>query len=296
MPELPEVETLRRGLEATVLGARIRSVDLPWRPVVAAPDALLRPLVGRRLAAVRRRGKGLVVDLDRDLHLLLHLKMTGQLVVVRDGATVLAGGHPSPGLLGPMPNPSTRAVLALSGGRVLFFNDQRKFGWIRVLDTAELSVDPFLARLGPEPLGDEFSLPSFRARLASHPRAPGKAVLLDQSTVAGLGNVYTDEALHRARIDPRRRCADLSDDDVRRLHASIRATLGDAVEHGGTSFAAYVNDARGRETYLARHGRVFGRAGQPCPVCGTPIARIRVAGRGTSLCPHCQRAPGVPES
>ena len=281
------MDTLRRGLSATVLGARITGVEMLWRPVIAAQDGLVDLLVGRRLEAVRRRGKALIVDLDQDLHLLMHLKMTGQLVVVRRGVTVLAGGHPSPSLLGPMPNPTTRAVVGLSGGRVLFFNDQRKFGWIRVLDTRGLRADPFLSRLGPEPLCEHFSLAVFRARLAAHPRALVKTALLDQSTVAGLGNIYTDEALHRARIHPRRRCGGLAGEETRRLHAAIRATLRGAVEHGGTSFAGYVNAFRGQGSYLAR-ARVFGRAGQPCRVCGTPIERIRVAGRSTNVCPHCQ--------
>jgi len=251
---------------------------------------LIDALVGRRLIAVRRRGKALVVDLDRGLHLLLHLKMTGQLVVVRRGVTVLAGGHPSPSLLGPMPNRTTRAVFGLSGGRALCFNDQRKFGWIRVLDTAGLETDPFLTRLGPEPLGDQFSLATLRGRLAAHPREVIKAALLDQSTVAGLGNIYTDEALHRARIHPERRCGVLTEDETRRLYAAIRMTLRHAVRHGGTSFAGYVNDFRGRSSYLARCGRVFDRAGQPCRVCGTAIERIRVGGRGTNICPQCQPA------
>lgn len=123
-----------------------------------------------------------------------------------------------------MPNPTTRAVFGLGGRQMLYFNDQRKFGWIRILHTAELQADPFLARLGPEPLDDEFSLPVFRAQLAPHPRSQIKATLLNQSTVAGLGNIYTDEALHRARIHPRRRCAELTNDELRRLHTAIRAT------------------------------------------------------------------------
>lgn len=159
-----------------------------------------------------------------------------------------------------------------------------------MLDTAGLQADPFLGRLGPEPLSDEFSLAVFRARLVRHPREVIKAALLDQSTVAGLGNIYTDEALHRARIHPQRRCGTLTADETRRLYAAIQTTLRNAVRHGGTSFARYVNDFRGRSSYLASRGRVFDRAGQPCPACGTPIERIRVAGRGTNICPQCQHA------
>jgi formamidopyrimidine-DNA glycosylase len=287
VPELPEVETVRRGLTASLLGARIATVDMLWRPAVAAPDDVIDALAGRRLVAIRRRGKALIVHLDRDLHLLVHLKMTGQLVVVRRGVTVFAGGHPSRSMLDAMPNATTRVVIGLTGGTQVFFNDQRKFGWIRVLDASALQADPFLARLGPEPLDDEFTVVGFRARLAAHAHAMVKAVLLDQSTLAGLGNIYTDESLHLARIHPRRLCGNLSRQETARLHAAIKTTLRRAVEHGGTSFADYVNAFRGHGSYLAQ-ARVFGRVGRPCPACGTRIERIRVAGRGTNLCRRCQ--------
>lgn len=292
MPELPEVETVRRGLDATVRGARIDAVDVLWPPFVQATPAELEvAVIGHRIVGARRRGKLLILDLDHDWHLLVHLKMTGQIVVHRRGRAVFCGGHPTTSILGPMPNDWTRAVFTLSGSRTLFVNDQRKFGRIRVVDAAGLAADPFLRQLGPEPLSDGFTVPVLQARLARHRSAPIKAALLDQRTIAGLGNIYVDESLHLAGIDPRQPTASLTRSQVRRLHKAIRVVLGDAVDHGGTSFAGYVNDARNRDTYLA-HARLFGRQGQPCPMCGTLIQRIRVAGRGTNLCPRCQRIGG----
>jgi len=286
VPELPEVETIRRGLQATVLGRRIEGVEVLWQPTLRGWRN--GELVGHRLTGVGRRGKLLVSDLEGGEHLLVHPMMTGQLVVVDDGRTLFAGGHPTRDMLGPMPIPTTRVVFRLDGDRTLYFNDQRKFGRIRLVDDAGLAADPFLARLGPEPLEPGFTRAAFRAQLARHRRAPVKAVLLDQTVVAGVGNIYADESLHLARVHPRRPAGSLSAAESRRLHDAIRSILALAVESGGTSFADYVNEARGRRGYLER-ARVFRRQGLPCPVCGTTIERIRVAGRGTNVCPHCQR-------
>jgi len=164
MPELPEVETIRRGLLATVLGRRVESVEVLSKQSLAPPRPAFEGLiVGHRLAAVARRGKVLIIDLDSDAHLWVHLMMTGQLVVTEHGGTLFAGGHPSRSMLAPMPNMTTRVVFRLSGGRSLFFNDGRRLGRIKLLSTAELGADPFLARLGPEPLGDSFTLAGFTA-------------------------------------------------------------------------------------------------------------------------------------
>lgn len=291
VPELPEVETLRHGLEGTIRGKRITAVNVLWPGTFDLPQAILdTEVAGHRITAVRRRGKVLLLDLDRDWHLLLHPKMTGQLVVCDQGQTVFAGGHPSPSLLGAMPNPTTRVVFTLNHRATMYFNDQRKFGWIRLADTPALATDPFLSRLGPEPLSDAFTPSVLRERLGRHQRAPIKAALLDQSTLAGIGNIYADECLHLARLHPRRLAGTLTAGEVTRLHHAIQTILGNAIEHGGTSFAEYINQARGHDTYLA-HARVFHRDGRPCPTCGTPIERIRVAGRGTNLCPRCQPYP-----
>jgi len=288
MPELPEVETIRRGLTATVLGRRVERVGALWH--ASLRGTIEGGLVGRHLIGIRRRGKLLVGDLSDGGHVLVHLMMTGQLVVVEDGRILFAGGHPTRSMLGPMPNRTTRVILELTGGRVLYFNDQRKFGRLWLVDDAGLAADPFLARLGPEPLEPAFTLSAFRAQLRRHARAPVKAVLLNQTVVAGIGNIYADESLHLARVHPGRKAASLSSAESRRLRAAIRTTLALAVESGGTSFAEYVNAARGRQGYLTQ-ARAFRREGLPCVVCGTTMKRIRVAGRGTTVCPRCQRSP-----
>jgi formamidopyrimidine-DNA glycosylase len=288
MPELPEVETIRRGLTATVLDRRVERIGVLWQ--ASLRGRIDQGLAGRHLIGIRRRGKLLIGDLSDGGHLLVHLMMTGQLVVVDDGQILFAGGHPTRSMLGPMPNPTTRVILWLAGGRVLYFNDQRKFGRLWLVDDAGLAADPFLARLGPEPLEPAFTLSAFRTQLRRHARAPVKAVLLDQTVVAGIGNIYADESLHLARVHPRRPAGGLSGAESRRLHAAVRVTLARAVESGGTSFAEYVNAARGGHGFLAQ-ARAFRREGLPCVVCGTTMTRISVAGRGTTLCPRCQRSP-----
>lgn len=287
MPELPEVETMRRGLAETVSGRRVAAVRVLSRPTFALPQAVIdTAVVGRRITGVARRGKVLIVDLDHDSHLLIHPRMTGQLVVRRRGLA-FAGGHPSPGLLGPMPNPTTRLIIDLSAQTNLFFNDARKFGRVWLVPDRAMATEPFLSRLGPEPLSEEFTAQVLGARLARHSRAPIKAVLLDQTTVAGIGNIYADETLHLAGLHPARATGTLTLVEIERLHRAIVTTLRSAVEHGGTSFADQVNQVRGYDTFLVK-ARVFRRQGQPCPACGTPIRRIKLAGRGTNFCPHCQ--------
>ncbi|MGH8278336.1 MAG: DNA-formamidopyrimidine glycosylase family protein [Gammaproteobacteria bacterium] len=180
MPELPEVETLRRELESTVCGARIEAVDLRWRSFLITPRGTPdSEIPGQRIIAIRRRGKELVFDLDRDWHLLLHLKMTGQVVVQRRGKTVAYGGYPTRNLRGPMPNSWTRVIFVLSGSRSLFINDLRKFARLRPVTSAALQSDPFLSRMGPEPLGRGFTLAGFRQQLSRNRFASIKAVLLD---------------------------------------------------------------------------------------------------------------------
>ncbi len=290
MPELPEVETLRRGLLATVSGKRVEGVEVLWRRSFDAPRSVIDGVVvGHRVVGVGRRGKVLIIDLDNGFHLLLHPRMTGQLVVTEHGSTRFAGGHPSRSMLAPMPNVTTRVIIQLSDDTVLFVNDQRKFARITLVDTPALLADPFLTHLGPEPLSDAFNVTDFRGQLRRHARAPIKAVILDQTTVAGVGNIYADESLHLARIHPQRPAGTLSAAAATRLHHAIRAVLNAAVEDGGTSFEDYANVFRGQGSHLA-NARLFRRQAQPCLVCGTRICRTRVAGRGTNLCPRCQRS------
>ena len=289
MPELPEVETLRRGLSAGITGRYIMSMRVLDSKIVTGPQGVVeRDVAGRRIDRVARRGKVLILFLQGSGSLLIHPRMTGQLVVTVAGATVLAGGHPTPSLLQPMPNKTTRAILWLDEVTCLYYNDARRFGWIRLAGARPCTDDPFLRRLGPEPLTAAFTVATLREGLARHARAPVKAALLNQAVVAGIGNIYADESLHHSRIYPGRHAGDLSQGEIGRLRAAIRAVLSSAVETGGTSFAGYVNDFGGQKGY-PDHAEVFRRQGQPCLVCGTVIVRTMVAGRATNFCPRCQQ-------
>ena len=296
VPELPEVETLRRGLAAHITGMHITAAEILDRKIFDGPgDAIKQDVADHQISRVARRGKVLILFLREPASgaaesgsLLIHPKMTGQLVLTANGATVFAGGHPTPSMLRPMPNATTRAVFRLGPARRLYYNDARRFGWIRPAGPDPCRTDRFLTRLGPEPLGESFTAAALRQALARHPRAPVKAVLLDQTAIAGIGNIYADESLHRARIHPARPAGGLSQAETRRLHAAIRGILRAAVDSGGTSFAGYLNEARGHPGYLGQ-AHVFRRQGLPCEVCGTPIIRTTVAGRATNYCPHCQQ-------
>lgn len=275
MPELPEVETVRRGLEKRIGGRRIRSAVLNRadlrRPV---PPFLTERLEGARIGALHRRGKYLLVELDGDGLLLIHFGMSGR---------ILAGGADLPAL------PHDHLVLTLDDGTVLRFNDPRRFGLIDYLRRGEEARHPLLSELGPEPLEpafDDLYLTQALARRSS----TIKAVLLDQRAVAGLGNIYACEALYRARLSPRRRADALGGERTRRLLAAIRTVLEEAIEAGGSSLRDYVQ-VNGELGYFQHHWAVYGREGGPCPNCDCRegVRRIVQAGRSTFFCARRQR-------
>ncbi len=291
VPEGPEVETIRRGLERAVLGQGVAAVQvLAERSFLAPPELIERRVVGAQVVKVARRAKVLMMELNSGFTLLFHLKMTGQIVLVRADGERYAGGHPSESMAAMLPDRSTRVVFELESGDRVYFNDQRRFGWIKLVPTAEVGEDELVGRLGPEVAAPEFSAAYLAAALARHRRAPVKAVILDQGVVAGVGNIYADESLHLARIHPARLAGSLSDGEVRRLHGAIRQIIALGMEHGGTSFAHYVNSFGGKGDYQD-HARAYRMTGQPCVKCGTAIEKIRVAGRGTHYCPMCQSLP-----
>lgn len=289
MPELPEVETIRAGLERLIIGQSIADVKVAWAKTwpVAAAD-LKSHVLGRNIKSLGRRSKVLVMNLSNSYSLLFHFKMTGNLVFVRFGGERYAGGHPSTSMAAKLPDSSTRVVFTLKSGDKFFFNDQRKFGWIKLVKTTDIDKDSLIARLGPEPLTSEFKLAGLHKGILRHPRAPIKAIILDQSTVSGVGNIYADESLHLAKLHPASQGVSLTANDTKRLYESIKTIIRLGVEHGGTSFASYVN-ALGKQGDYMKHARVFRRQGKPCSVCGTKIEKLRVAGRGTHVCPKCQR-------
>ena len=288
MPELPEVETIRRGLAATIVGQTITDVEtLHHKSFVTPPEQIDKHVIGATILGLDRRAKVLIIQLSGGFSLLIHLKMTGQLVLVETNGYRYAGGHPSKSMANALPDKSTKVIFSLGSGASLYFNDQRIFGWIKLVKNEDVDQDALIARLGPEPLTEAFELPKFSAVLARRKGSPIKAVILDQSTVSGIGNIYADESLHLAKIHPAVLAGDLTAPQVKTLYEAIKTIIALGVNHGGTSFTNYVNALGGTGDYLD-HARVFRRQGQLCPVCGTVILKTRVAGRGTHYCPTCQ--------
>ncbi len=276
MPELPEVETVVRGLRAVLPGRRVLSVRLGKTDFIDDPAAIEQTLPGCRLTAVRRHGKFLVLDLESarpdDGHpsLLIHLGMTGQLVVCPSVAPVV---------------PHTHVFLALDDGRELRYTDIRRFGRMRIVEDGE--HESTLGELGLDPL--EATEQEFSSKLRGR-RARIKALLLDQRVLRGMGNIYTDESLWRARIHPMRLAASLKPRDLRNLYRAVRDVLLEAIRLRGSSISDYVDSDGQRGEFQLRH-RVYQRTGKKCFRCGTKIRRTIVAGRGTHFCPRCQPAP-----
>ncbi len=270
MPELPEVETTARELRPHLIGRQITGAAVYWPRSIAcpSPEGFLSLVRGRRILNVTRRGKYLVLPLTDGWTLLIHLRMTGNLRVQPVDRPV---------------DPHTRVVLSLDDGRALHFTDQRKFGRLWLVQDPET----VLGGLGPEPLDRSFTARDLAARLRGR-RTPIKAALLDQHCIAGLGNIYADEVLFAARIDPRRPADSLTDGEIRRLHAAIRTILAEAIRARGSTLQNYRPPTAESGRFQERL-QVFRRAEEPCPVCGTPVQRIRLAQRSTFFCPHCQR-------
>lgn len=286
MPELPEVETVRIGLATLLPGRRVADVSYDWPkgfPNTASDVADY--LVGARIVAVKRRAKVLIIELDSEYSLVIHLKMTGQMVF--RGEQAFGAGHPNQSLVGALPDKSTRVMFRFDDGSHLFFNDQRKFGWVRLLPTVEVPAIDFFQKVGPEPLADDFTATDFAARLRRRNGSGVKAVLLDQTVVAGIGNIYADESLWAAKIHPLTRVADVSDAQLHRLYKDLIHVLRLSIEKGGSTDRNYV-DAEGKRGSYLTFAHVFRREGKPCSRCGTIIVKSRVAGRGTHTCPHCQ--------
>jgi formamidopyrimidine-DNA glycosylase len=276
MPELPEVETIRRDLEGRVVGRCITGVRIPADtgkpvPVLKGVDeaSFREGIVGTCIEGVERRGKYLVLRLDTGLLVVVHLRMTGRLLH-RD-----ADADPERFL---------RLILLLDDGSELRFTDMRKFGGLWLVEDVALAS---AASLGPEPLSEGFTVQHLAGVLKGR-KAPVKAILLDQRHIAGIGNIYADEACFEARIDPRRLGATVKPAEAKRLHAAVREVLLHGVESRGASFSDYV-DADGKSGAMQMHVKVFRRTGKPCYTCGTTIERTKVGGRSTHYCPKCQR-------
>jgi formamidopyrimidine-DNA glycosylase len=275
MPELPEVENTARDLKPLLVGRRVQAVQILWPRLLhdMTPEDFAAALAGRQIVNTDRRGKFLLFPLDDRRTWIVHLRMTGQLHVVPAEAAI---------------EPHARALLDLDNGQQLRYRDSRKFGRFYLVDDVERVV----ARLGPEPLSEAFTPLELYFRLQGR-RTAIKTVLLDQRVVAGLGNIYADEALFSAGIHPRRPAHTLTQADCNRLHTAIRQTLATAIREGGSSLGGSPltnyrrpNGVQGR--FQQRH-QVYHLAGKPCPICGAPIERVKLAQRSTHFCPNCQR-------
>ncbi len=325
MPELPEVETIRIGLSRLLPGKEIKGVWHDWpKSFPNSGQDVKQFLIDANVILVSRRGKALLIELDTKYSLVIHLRMTGQLVYVQRTALQpkvesrklkakplttnyelpttkdevrsevvseverFGAGHPSDSLIGKLPDKSTRVVFDFTDNSKLFFNDQRKFGWVRLLPTVEVPNIDFFKTIGPEPLSSEFRAQNFRDRLQKRARTSIKAALLDQKVIAGVGNIYADESLWAAKIHPAAVVSTLPDSSLNKLYVEIRAVLHLSIEKGGSTDKNYVNAEGKKGSYLS-FAKVFRREGQPCPRCGTTIIKTRVAGRGTHLCPKCQK-------
>lgn len=287
MPELPEVETVRRGLSSLIIGKVVKSVshDTPKSFPNAEKD-VKHFILGAKIVEVRRRAKVLIIDLNNDYSLLIHLKMTGQLVFV--GEVRFGAGHPNDSLVKALPDKSTRVTIVFEDGSQLYFNDQRKFGWIRLMPTIEIPNVDFMKKVGPEPLEADFTAKEFADRFKRRSKTNIKAAILDQSVVAGVGNIYADESLWGAKIHPQRLVQSIKPKEFEKLYTELREVMNLAIEKGGSSNHTYVN-AEGKKGSYMDFARAFRREGLPCPRCGTTIEKLRVAGRGTHICPFCQK-------
>lgn len=328
MPELPEVETVRAGLQRLLPGREVGHVEVPGtaNSFPNPPEDVRRFLAGAHVAGVRRRAKVLLIDLSTGYTLVIHLKMTGQLVFIqkqearnqkheilnnvqnqndqnaeglefrnsnfgfaKPDEVRFGAGHPSVSLIGELPDRSTRVVLSFADGSRLYFNDQRRFGWMRLMPTAEVPNMDFMRKVGPEPLEADFTWQVLLAQLKRRANTSVKAAILDQTVVAGIGNIYADESLWGAKVHPKTLVKHLTDPDIKHLHTALVDVLRLSIAKGGSTDHTYV-DAEGRKGSYLTFANVFRREGQPCPRHpDTTIEKLRVAGRGTHICPKCQR-------
>lgn len=286
MPELPEVETVRRGLSRLIINKKVTNVTtLNEKSFPNDMTAVNEFLLNTEVIGIRRRAKVLLIDLASHYTLVIHLKMTGQLVY--RGETKFGAGHPNDSLIGQLPDRSTRVVIDFSDGSHLFFNDQRKFGWVKLFPTLEVPNIDFMKKVGPEPLEDSFEAKEFIQRIRRRNGTTIKAAILDQTVLAGVGNIYADESLWGAKIFPGRRVRDVTDKELTLLLSEIKFVLNLSIEKGGSTDRNYVN-AEGEKGSYIEFARVFRKEGKPCPRCGETITKTRVAGRGTHVCTHCQ--------
>lgn len=283
MPELPEVETIRLGLQDKIIGLRITDVEVRVAKIFQGNP---KEVIGAKIKRISRRAKILIFDLDNNKSLVIHLKLTGQLVYHKNGASATFG-HSIPFAGTTLPAKTTHVIFSFSDDSKLFYNDVRKFGWIKIVATNQVSKIQIMTEFGPEPLTSEFTENKFK-EIILRKKMPIKLVLMDQKQIAGVGNIYANEALFLAGIHPQKRANTLKDEEVEKLYKSLLLVLKEGIKYGGSSENAYV-DALGGLGKMQEHFRVYAKNGGKCPKCKGIIKRIALAGRGTFFCPACQK-------
>lgn len=283
MPELPEVETIRRELDQRIKGLTVENIEVR-APKMVSGD--IKNVIGAKITNVGRRAKILLIDLDNNFSLVIHLKLTGQLVYMTDKELV-AGGHPVPPTNQPLPNQTTRVIFDFNNGAKLFFNDLRKFGWIKIMPIAEIPKI-FYGKFGPEPFKSDFTY-QWYSDLLARKTTKIKQLLMDQESISGIGNIYSDEALWCARIHPLRKAKSLLETERKKLFDCISRVLALALEKGGASENAYVN-ALGEKGDYMKVASVYRQEGKKCSRDdGGIIKRLKIGGRSAHFCPVCQK-------
>jgi len=304
MPELPEVTVIVNSLNKKIKGLVLESIEYDWPKKFFWNKFSIKNLKRAKILGVERRGKVVQINLqkakrlktkasgispsalDLELSILIHLKLTGQLIY-QDAKTRIAGGHPIPPLNLPSPNKTTRATFVFTNGGHLYFNDMRKFGWVKIVKSGEQEIKEAIgAELGPDPLLVKFE--EFRQRLKAKGQRRIKQLLMDQTFVSGVGNIYSDEALWLAKVHPARPAISLSPLEIRNLYKGIRDSMKLAIEKGGSSANSFV-DSSGEKGLFLSFANAYHMTGKPCKRCGTPIVRKKMDGRSAHFCPSCQK-------
>jgi formamidopyrimidine-DNA glycosylase len=282
MPELPEVETIRIGLQRYLVGHTIQAITINLQKQISGDT---QAIIGSKIIAVKRFGKGLVIELNNGYSITAHVKMTGQLLYKAPHLSkqVIAGNAKVE--IASLPDKYTHVIFHFDHDASLFYRDVRQFGWIKIVRSDLVASQPYFKKLGPEPLRD-LTFKQFKNILTKR-KTPIKQLIMDQSVIAGVGNIYANDALFVSRIHPQRPANSLLEEEQKGLFAAIEQVLKKGIEVGGASEWSYV-DALGKSGRYQEYFQVYRKQGQPCPRCGTKIEEIRLGGRGTFFCPHCQ--------
>lgn len=292
MPELPEVETIKVGLQSKIIGQFISDIEI-LNPKSFLGDS--SKVIGAKVINIWRRGKVLGIDLipktQNPKTLVFHLKMSGQIIYQPSSGSTnrFVGGHPTKDIFKTLPNKSTRVIIKFQDQSKLYFNDQRKFGWIKLINTAELETfnHGLKIKLGPEPLEESFTWQALKNNLQKRKNLPVKVAILDQEILAGVGNIYASEACFIAKINPNKKIKDLVDREYKLLFKGIIKSLQSGIRYGGSSMTHFF-DIGGNKGYFLKYAFVFNRENTECKICKTTIKKIKLAGRGTYYCPTCQ--------